>query len=524
MSAPAPPDAGAPPRPAPSAGPAALPAAALADWAAALGADRVDARPEALARAEDTTFATRQRVLARLRPADTAGVAACVRIARRHGVALYPVSRGTNWGLGGRVPAQGPAVLLELGDMDRILSYDPVAGVLELEPGTTFRQVHDYLAERDAPFWLAPIGGSDRASVVGNTLERGDGPGPLGDRSQYAGAFEVVTGSGEVLRTGFARFDGARTAALCRSGVGPGLEGLFLQSNLGIVTRMAVALTPRAAWEARFVARFASLERLADGVDALRTLHQQRVLTDCGFTVWNVYKYLALQGRYPWARTGGATPFRLVPQGAPEPAFCTGLLGAATPAIGEALGDALTRGLAASAESLRLQTIDDALRAADPTAVPGTPHPVNLRTAYWRKPAAVAAGPDPEADRCGVLWLCPALPFEGATVARMLQALGEIGFDHRLEMQVGLSAVTPRLLHAFVSLVYDRDVEGEDARAMACHDAMLAWLLAEGLPPYRLGIQSMDWLRERDGPFERVLRGVRGVLDPDGILAPGRYL
>ena len=42
--------------------------------------------------------------------------------------------------------------------------------------------------------------------------------------------------TGECIDTGFSRFDGAKTGPLSRWGVGPSLDGLFSQSNFGIVT------------------------------------------------------------------------------------------------------------------------------------------------------------------------------------------------------------------------------------------------------------------------------------------------
>ena len=498
-------------------------AAALSAWQAALGADYVNAETVEMQLATSTTFASSETALAIISPASTAEVARCVSIASTFGIPLYPISRGKNWGLGGRVPARGPAVLLDLSRMDRILDYDAILGTLTLEPGVTFRQVYDFLTGQSSPFWLAPIGGSASSSVIGNALERGEGTGPLGERSNHVGGLEVVTANGEIVRTGFSRFEGAKTASLSRSGVGPSLDGLFAQSNLGIVTQMSVWLSKQADHQSRFMCRFATAAALAQGLDALRELHHQRVLTDCSFTVWNVYKYLSLKGRFPWTRTGGATPFRLAPVGEPEPFFCGGFLHAASAEIGNAFREQLVRALSPHCENLRFEHIDAAMRGADPTLDCAFPSEDNLKTAYWRK-RYVLDGPDPERDRCGIVWLCPALPFRGALVAAALQKLAEIGFAHQLEAHIGLSAMSPRLVHAYVSLMYDRDVPGEDERAMACHDAMLAWLMKEGLPPYRLGIHSMPVLANRNGPFERLLRGLRAHLDPAGILAPGRYV
>ena len=47
-------------------------------------------------------------------------------------------------------------------------------------------------------------------------------------------------------------------------------------------------------------------------------------------------------------------------------------------------------------------------------------------------------------------------------------------------------------------------------------------LLARGYPPYRLNVSSMHHVGG-DDVYADVLRKLKGALDPNGILAPGRY-
>jgi hypothetical protein len=48
-------------------------------------------------------------------------------------------------------------------------------------------------------------------------------------------------------------------------------------------------------------------------------------------------------------------------------------------------------------------------------------------------------------------------------------------------------------------------------------------LIALGHYPYRLGIQSMHALPPARGAHDLFLNRIRRVLDPHGIIAPGRY-
>lgn len=58
---------------------------------------------------------------------------------------------------------------------------------------------------------------------------------------------------------------------------------------------------------------------------------------------------------------------------------------------------------------------------------------------------------------------------------------------------------------------------------MACHDEVLEACLARGWIPWRLGIQSMTALPAGRDDSDALLREIEELLDPAGVLAPGRY-
>jgi len=64
---------------------------------------------------------------------------------------------------------------------------------------------------------------------------------------------------------------------------------------------------------------------------------------------------------------------------------------------------------------------------------------------------------------------------------------------------------------------------GEDERARACYDNLLQALAEAGYYSYRLGIQGMRQLQGSDS-YNRILQTLKMALDPNGVLAPGRYL
>ena len=52
---------------------------------------------------------------------------------------------------------------------------------------------------------------------------------------------------------------------------------------------------------------------------------------------------------------------------------------------------------------------------------------------------------------------------------------------------------------------------------------MEARYMEQGYPPYRVGIDSMHHVVKEDDPFWQTVRDLKQVLDPNHIIAPGRY-
>jgi len=58
---------------------------------------------------------------------------------------------------------------------------------------------------------------------------------------------------------------------------------------------------------------------------------------------------------------------------------------------------------------------------------------------------------------------------------------------------------------------------------MACYQYLLRALTEHGYYSYRLGIQAMSEADSHDG-YSALLRTIKNAVDPNGILAPGRYV
>jgi 4-cresol dehydrogenase (hydroxylating) len=137
----------------------------------------------------------------------------------------------------------------------------------------------------------------------------------------------------------------------------------------------------------------------------------------------------------------------------------------------------------------------------------------------------VPSDPHPDRDRCGLLWIAPVAPMEGVHAARLAALAENSLLQAGFEPQLSFTLLTERSLACVISIAYDRDEPGEDRRAMDCYLALRRALDAEGYYSYRLGIADMETRLDhaKDG-YGRLLRSISQALDPNGILAPGRYV
>ncbi len=493
---------------------------ALIEWRAALGVAFVSDDPITLRTVNRSTFATTQRAVAVLRPANANEVRACLVIAGRHGVRVHSVSRGRNWGLGSRVAPDDGAVLLDLSRLDAIVDFDESMGWVTVEPGVTFAQLYAFLRARRSRLFVNSIGGSPHASVLANAVARGDGAGPNADRWSHVCNLEVVLATGETLRTGYGRFAATPLAPLHRHGVGPILDGLFSQSSLGVVTRLTLWLAPlpRSLQAVRF--SVATDERLPGVIDALRALmHEGTIRWPIG--LWNHTRVLStLEAR-------GDIPQQLAARGLDHRWYGLTALAGMTELQGRAHRERLVDVLAPAVDAWSIEervgdphSGEELLLEAEPAFwfLQGMPHEESVRSVYWHRPSSPASDLDPDRDGCGVLWSCAAVPFEGHAVLAALEAASTVLESRGFDPLLAAVAQQPRALHLAPLILWDRDVAGRDAEALACHDALTETLQRLGDLPYRVGIPPLDALPPSDDDHDAVMARLRTALDPQRTL------
>ena len=209
-----------------------------------------------------------RRASAAIAPASVEEVQAVMRIANETSVPVYPISTGKNLGYGGSAPALSGSVVLDLKRMNRVLDIDEENASVLVEPGVSYFDLYREIRASKAKLWIdCPDPGW--GSPIGNALDRGGGY----TRAQFRNHFdahcgmEVVLPNGELLRTGMGALPGAKTWQQYKPGFGPWIDGMFSQSNFGVVTKMGFWMMPEP--EACLIGRFYA-DRYEDLSDLVR--------------------------------------------------------------------------------------------------------------------------------------------------------------------------------------------------------------------------------------------------------------
>jgi len=155
----------------------------------------------------------------------------------------------------------------------------------------------------------------------------------------------------------------------------------------------------------------------------------------------------------------------------------------------------------------------------------GIPTEQPLYSTYWRKRLPPPASMNPDRDGCGLFWCSPVAPNDGRHAVRLTALASEILLRSGFEPAISLTVLTDRTLSCIISLAYDRDVPGEDGRAAACYRELLENLAREGYHSYRLSVGAMEAMEGQESDtYSSLLRSLKAAMDPNQVLAPGRYV
>ncbi|KAF2267574.1 glycolate oxidase [Lojkania enalia] len=458
-------------------------------------------------------------------PESTTEVQTIVKWANKYSIPLWPISMGRNLGYGGGAPRVPGSVVVDLGKrMNKILNIDPDNASCVVEPGVSYFELYEEIQRRKLPLWIdcPDLGGG---SVLGNAIDRGVGYTPMGDHFANHCGMEIVLPNGELLRTGMGAMPGKYGAdnptwQSFQPAYGPYSDGMFSQSNFGIVCQMGVWLM-RETGHQSYLFTFPRDEDFPEIVEAIRPLAQNRILGNIP-QLRHVVQELNVTGlpKSHWYSGTGPIPRDVVRKHARNlpTGECSWVF------YGTQYGDL------AGIES-QLEIIKTAFFKIKGTKffLPSDLPPDH----YLHSRAKVCAGIPVlrELDwlnwkpNAAHLFFSPITPTKGAD-AKVVHDI-----NIRLHEKYGIDlfptlCVAGREMHYITNIVYDRSSDDEKRRSAALMRELIAAAANEGYGEYRTHILFADQVARTyswgDNALMRFNETIKDALDPNGILAPGR--
>jgi 4-cresol dehydrogenase (hydroxylating) flavoprotein subunit len=502
---------------------------ALKGFAAAVGEEWVvtakrelqDYRdPFAFASADPDQFTS----AAVVKPASVEEVRAILKVANEFKTPLWVISRGKNLGYGGAAPRVAGSVTVDLGRMNRIVEVNEEFGYAVVEPGATFFDLYEHIQARKLKLWIS-VPALGWGSVIGNALDRGVGYTPYGEHSNSICGMEVVLPNGEVIHTGMGALSRGNAWHMFKHGYGPTVDGLFLQSNLGIVTKAGMWLMPQPDF---FIACDLQFERESDLeriVDLTGRLRREDIIQNTA-VLSNAVRLIARSGtRTSWYKGDGAAPDDVVQKTLREMG-----LGAWNLRFAMYGPEALAEG--------RLKIAREAF-----AAIPGSrfeskkwdvrAHGAEEFTAAIGSESVQAGIPSIAAlgilkyrgEDGGHIGFSPILAPSGKEAAKLANLVGRTCHEHGFDYYGGFS-FGARHIWSVMMILYDK--KSDEHRVQV--DRLFRKLVKDagklGFAEYRAHVEYMDLVGDQydfnGHALRRFTEKLKDAVDPNGILAPGK--
>lgn len=488
------------------------------------------------------------------KPKSKDDVVAFVKEAKQKKFKLHPVSTGKNWGYGSSTPYENDTWILDLSEMNNILSYDPEMHVVRIQPGVTQEILYKFLARYGHQHLVPTTGAGGSVSLLGNSLERGYGLTPWTDHFLSITSLEAVLPSGEIHRSSFAEMGADRTSDVYKWGIGPYVDGLFSQGDLGIVTEASLLLQPRPENISLFYIPLQNSDEKDLAVSLIKQLLQNYGSLIGGFNFLNDLRLVSMLTQCPPDQIASGTALTLEQVQALRNRF--GIT--SWTLIGTFYGTAQVakifkkdvRNLFKNhkkkalffdeKKQRRIHKLFENIPYIKKTAlytrwqavtksynlISGKPSNVAHQLTNWRNPAPAQPaefekGFNPDLQNAGLIWYAPVICLKPDDLNASESLINSICRKYNFDPLITFTVTNPRYTIATLALVFNRQNPNESNRAHACYQELYSKGKDIGIIPYRYGILHLNAKGSNElGP---VYAKIKQALDPEGMLSPGRF-
>lgn len=493
-------------------------------------------------------------------------IAAVLKWAGSNGAAIHPISSGRNWGYGSALPVSTDdnVYLLDLSALKEVIDFDEELGLITLEPGVTQADLVTWLDERGYDYMVPVTGAGPNCSIVGNALERGYGITPYAEHFAAATSMKAYMADGEIYRSSIRELleehkDPSQENPILTADrsfkwkLGPYLDGIFTQSNLGVVSEMTFRLAKRPKGFESFYVQFAKDEDLETAVElmqgilrdyegivgSINLMDRRRILSMVaenpnGPAAHQVMseeqcKSLAKKFQVPaWMLVGSIYGMPNVVKVARRDIRCRVWKHASRTIFSEGwllkfanLVLKILPNWMLKNEREQLQALAEGIEI-----MVGKPNQVALPLAYWRNPhvrPSKGRELNPAKDNCGLMWYAPLVPTKAKDMREFATMIREICPKYNIEPLITLTNFHHDSTDSTIPILFDATNPEAVADAKACLEELVAKGLATGYVPYRMNIEQQGKLLNADKKCWQLVRKLKEALDPEGVIAPGRY-
>ncbi|MBD1390583.1 FAD-binding oxidoreductase [Neiella sp. HB171785] len=478
--------------------------------------------------------------------------------ANAEGASLQPISSGRNWGYGSALPVsdEQPIYILDLSGLKRVIDFDEQLGLITLEPGVTQADLVTWLQERNLDFMVPVTGAGPNCSIVGNALERGYGITPYADHFAAVTAVTAYLADGRQYRSSLYGMDNSQHHLADRSfkwKVGPYLDGLFTQSNMGVVTEMTIRLAKCPQDFESFYVQFSQDEDLEVAVNLMQNIlrdyegvvgsinlmDRRRILSMVApnpngpeqHKVMSEEQCQKLAKKYQvpgWMLVGsiyGSKEIvkaarkdihRRVRKHAYRTIFSEGWLLRTARLVLKILPTSLMKD-----EREQLQAMAEGIQI-----MLGQPNQVALPLAYWRNPnvqADKSKEMNPAKDGCGLMWYAPLVPTKADHMRAFVNMVRDVCPQYGIEPLITLTNLRFDLTDSTIPILFNAADSEATEQAKACLDELVEKGLSQGCVPYRLNVEQQNKMLDPAQTCWQISKAIKQVMDPNNVIAPGRY-
>ncbi len=468
---------------------------------------------------------------------------------------LYPVSGGRNWGYGSKSPVEDGSYLLDLSNLNKICEVDQKGHTVTLEAGVTQQQLYDYFQKNNLDYLVPTNGAGPNSTIVGNMCERGYGITPPEDRFQSLLCCTVILPDGKIWKPLLSEMGLEHLDKLFKWGVGPYLEGIFTQSNLGIVVEATLSIKPRPEFIECFVFQIDD-ENLEIVTETIAHLKSELGSILGGVNLMNGRRMLSMSSEnrknLGWEKAG-AMDKEFLSTALKDYGLCAwsglgtlygpkSVVRTVKSFIKKALNKHCKRILFLSPQKTKClrsvfsyipgglaRNIEGVLERLEEgqKILMGTPQQTALRLAYWQgclKPAD-ENDLDPARDKCGLIWYSPLVPTRAKYARDYVEMVERVCLKYSIEPLITLTFFDHRVADSTVPILFDQSSEAQTKAAHDCYLELLEEGHKIGVFPYRFPISNMGEIYERaaNGNYWSLVKKIKETMDKDALLSRGRY-